>query len=217
MPSSALRKFEGPMMRDVERIIATHADMQAGSPGNMGLGHLTRAGVLFLCAAWELYIEEVLNESIKHCIQKSSSPEDLPKTVKKTISQYVRDSKHQLKPIGMAGDGWKTIYSEIASEWVVGLNTPKSHNIDQGFRTLVGIEKLSENWSLGAAVVNSFVEVRGDIAHRGSDAGNVHMSTLKNAYKEQITKCVLETDNALSNYIRNAFSPTSYPWNRRQI
>lgn len=217
MPSKALRKFEGAMMKDVNRIIQTHADIQNGNPGNMGLGHLTRSGVLLLCAAWELYIEELLIESVTANIVRSTTPDSLPVPVQKTISQYIKVSKHELKPLAMAGDGWKTIYLEIAREVVVGLNTPKKHNIDQHYLSLVGIPDLSSAWSLGAAAVNDFVEARGDIAHRGSDAGNIHMNKLRDTFKPQITKCAVETDNAITSFIRNAFEPQSYPWNRKAV
>lgn len=217
MPSKALSKFEGAMMKDVNRIIQTHADIQNGNPGNMGLGHLTRSGVLLLCAAWELYIEELLIESVTANIARSSTPNDLPPPVQKTIAQYVKASKHELKPLALAGDGWKTIYLEIAREVVVGLNTPKKHNIDQHYLSLVGVLDLSSAWTLGAAAVNSFVEARGDIAHRGSDAGNVHMNRLRDVFKPQITKCAIETDNWIASFIRNAFEPRSYPWHRKAV
>jgi RiboL-PSP-HEPN len=217
MPSRALGKFEGAMMKDVNRIIRTHADIQNGNPGNMGLGHLTRSGVLLLCAAWELYIEELLIEAVAANIARTPTPDGLSVPVKKTISQYIKDSKHELKPLAMAGDGWKTIYLEIAREKVVSLNTPKKHNIDQLYLVLVGASELSNAWSLSAAAVNDFVEVRGDIAHRGSDAGNVHMNRLRDVFKPQISKCAIETDNAISTYIRNTFQPHSYPWNRKAV
>ena len=157
----------------------THADIQNGNPGNMGLGHLTRAGVLLLCAAWELYVEELVVEAVQKSIDRCTTPDGLPTSVQKTIADYVRASKHQLKPLHMAGDGWKTIYLDIARETIVALNTPKRHNIDQIYRALVGIEDVSANWSHGTDAVNDFVEARGDVAHRGSDAGNIHMNRLR--------------------------------------
>lgn len=217
MPSNALGKFEGPMMRDVDRIIATHASIQNGDKGNKGLGHLTRSGVLLLCAAWELYIEELMSEAIDACISRANSPLDLPTPVQRTISEYIFASKHQLKPLAMAGDGWKTIYREIGLEWVSALNTPKKHNIDEGFRKLVGIENLSDCWSHGVAAVNDFVVARGDVAHRGSDAGNIHMNVLRDVYKPQLSRCAIETDNCVSTFIREAFNPKSFPWNRRNV
>lgn len=217
MPSAALRKFEGAMMRDVDRIIETHATIQAGNPGNLGLGHLTRAGVLLLCAAWELYVEEVLVECVEKIIERANSPDDLPPAAKRKISDYIRASKHNLKPLEMAGDGWETVYLEIAREWVVGLNTPKKHNIDQGFNSIVGLADLSDCWSLGANAVNEFVEARGSVAHRGSDAGNIHMNVLRETYKCNICLCAVEMDNNLSNFVRDVFPDATYPWNRRNL
>ncbi|TSD90286.1 hypothetical protein FFK22_002205 [Mycobacterium sp. KBS0706] len=217
MPSTVLAKFEGAMMRDVDRIIDTHSTIQNGSRGNMALGHLTRSGVLLLCAAWELYIEELLVEAVRVSIDRCSTPDALPQRVRLTIADFVRESKHQLKPLQMAGDGWETIYLEVANKWVSDLNSPKSHNIDEMFLKIVGIENLSASWSHGAVAVNNFVAARGDVAHRGSDAGNIHMNVLRDTYKPQICRTAIETDNAISTYIRASYEPREYPWNRRTL
>jgi len=204
-------------MLDVDRIIETHADITAGLPGNRGLGHLTRAGVLLLCAAWELYVEEVLVESVEKIIERAGSPDDLPQSVKLAISDYIRKSKHQLKPLAMAGNGWETIYKEIALEWVTALNTPKKHNIDSGFNAIVGISDLSDCWSLGPEVVNTFVGVRGDVAHRGADIGNIRIGQLRDTYKPNICTCASEMDNRLTNFIREIFRDHPLAWNRRNL
>lgn len=217
MPSKALGKLEGAMMKDVDRIIETHDSIQNGSPGNMGLGHLPRAGVLLLCAAWELYIEELLLEVVEKNIDRCMNPTELPDIVQKTIAKYVKDSKHQLKPLYLAGDGWKNIYIEIANEYVSSLNTPKQNNIDVMFHEIVGIKDLSTNWSDGSSAINDFVKARGDVAHRGSDAGNIRINTLRNTYKPQICKAAVETDNAISTYIRSVYPSQGYPWKRRAI
>lgn len=215
MPSKALNKFEYVMLKDVNRIIETHTNLLTGGKGKKALGHLTRAGVLLLCAAWELYIEELLIEAVNSCRQKAHGPDNLPKAVQKTISSYVRQSKHDLKPIAMAGDGWKAIYLEVANEAVFSLNTPKKHVIDKLFNNFVGIEEISNCWSAGAAAIDDFVGIRGDVAHRGSDSGYIKVAKLRDIYKVNICKTAIETDNAISSHIRSSFEPKSYPWNRR--
>ena len=69
-----------------------------------GLGHITRSGVLMLCAAWELYLEELLIESARVIVDRAASPDDLPEKVQKEIAKTVRDSKHELKPLQLAGE-----------------------------------------------------------------------------------------------------------------
>ena len=217
MPSVALGKFEGAMMKDVNRIIDTHTGLLTGGKGKKALGHRTRAGVLLLCAAWELYIEELLIEAVTACRDKATRPDDLPMPVQKTIAEHVRNAKHVLKPLVLAGDGWKAVYLDIANEAIVGLNTPKKRNIDQLFDSLVGITEVSNSWSVGAAAVDAFVQARGDVAHRGSDSGYIKIAKLRDTYMVNICRAAVETDNAVTTHIRGAFTPKSYPWNRRNL
>jgi hypothetical protein len=51
------------MLTDVERIIVSHAQLNHKGLGRRGLGHITRSGILMLCAAWELYdVDNMLTE-----------------------------------------------------------------------------------------------------------------------------------------------------------
>ena len=133
MPSAALQKFEANMLVDVDRIISSHGDLNHDGMGRRGLGHITRSGVLMLCAAWELYLEELALESARVFVDRVDSPDQLPLPVQKEIAKVVRDSKHELKPLEMAGDGWVTIYQNQVGQLMSALNTPKSTNLDPLF------------------------------------------------------------------------------------
>ena len=117
----------------------------------------------------------------------------------------------------MSGNGWKTVYMDIAREQAVLLNTPKRHNIDALFLKLIGFADISAAWTLGAAAVNDFVSARGDIAHRGRDAGYVTINSPRNVYRPQIAQTAIETDNAVSTYLHGCFEPHQYPWRRRNV
>jgi len=214
MPSAALQKFEGNLLVDVARIIESHGKLNHDGMGRRGLGHLTRSGVLMLCAAWELYLEELLLESARVLIARAQSPDQLPVPVQKEIAKSVRDSKHELKALELAGDGWKTIYENLVGQTVAGLNTPKSTNVDLLFQRLLGLEKMSEEWFHGAALLNAFVTARGDIAHRGRDAGYVTIVQLT-VYRDQVTRTVIDTDNAVADFIRANSLSGRTPWRRR--
>ena len=125
MPSSALLKFESNMLVDVDRIIDSHSDLNHEGMGRRGLGHITRSGVLMLCAAWELYLEELASESARFLIDHVNSPDQLPLPIQKEISRIVRESKHELKLLEMAGDGWKSIYLNHVGQSVSVLNRQK--------------------------------------------------------------------------------------------
>jgi hypothetical protein len=214
MPSAALLKFESNMLVDVDRMIKSHSDLNHEGMGRRGLGHITRGGVLMLCAAWELYIEELAVESAAVFVVRSNSPGQLPLPVRKEISKVVRESKHELKPLELAGDGWATIYRNHVGVCVNGLNTPKSANLDPLFKRLIGIEELSVAWSLGKTEVNGFVTARGDIAHRGRNAGYVTINRL-HEYRALVVQTVVDTDNFLADYLQQETPENRSPWRRR--
>lgn len=216
MPSSALLKFESNMLVDVDRIIESHGDLNHEGMGRRGLGHITRSGVLMLCAAWELYLEELTSESARFLIDRVTSPDQLPLPVQKEISKVVRDSKHELKPLEMAGDGWATIYQNHVGQSVSALNTPKSTNLDPLLKKLLGVEEISNCWSAGKREINAFVTARGDIAHRGRDAGYITINRLYE-YRGLIVRAALDTDNYMADHLQ-ALNPNGRsPWRRRAV
>lgn len=214
MPSKSLKKFEKSLIVDVERIIETHRQINHQGLGRRGLGHITRSGVLMLCAAWEMYVEEILKESVHYFAGKLDHPNELPKAVQKELSRAVKESKHELKPLELAGEGWKSLYHNHASEVLSGLNTPKSGNLDPLFTRFLGINKLSNSWSCQASEINDFVSVRGDIAHTGSEASYVTINNLK-TYKTLVEKIVLEIDNYIAEHLRDSTPGQEMPWRRR--
>lgn len=138
MPSNALSKFEGKMLVDVERIADSHAALNHDGGGRRGLGHITRSGVLMLCASWELYVEELAIEVANCLAQRANAPTQLPLHAQKELSRLVRDHKHDLKPLELAGSGWEQVYTSHVREVIGGLNTPKSGPIDETYKKLLG-------------------------------------------------------------------------------
>jgi hypothetical protein len=214
MPSCAFQKFENNLLQEVYNILDSHYRLNHVGKGRRGLGHITRSGVLMLCAAWELYLEELLLESVQILTERAEGPRDLPKKVYKEIAHHVRSVKDESKPLDMAGDGWKNVFESHAKNGIGGINTPKSTQIDPLFEKYLGLEELSSCWSYGKGDIDHFVSIRGDIAHRGRDAGYVHKGTLTR-YKEVIYTSCIETDNHVADYIRDNPPSGNSPWYRR--
>jgi hypothetical protein len=125
MPSNAYQLFKKNLI-DVDRLIESHEKLKSGNQGKQGLGHITRSGVLMLCAAWEVYVEELVKEAAVKFAEKVDSPDNLPKQAQKQLSNFVKNSKDELKPLSLAGDGWKEVYLENTTELTDKFNTPKS-------------------------------------------------------------------------------------------
>ena len=214
MPSTSLSKFETKMLVEVDHLIQSHTKLNHTGYGRRGLGHITRSAVLMLCASWELYIEELVVESVKIIKDRITLPKYLPKSVQKELSNLVKNAKHELKPLELAGDGWESLYLNHANNLVGMLNTPKSAQINVLYKKLIGVPDISEKWTLGEQFINDFVSARGDIAHRGRDSTYVKIRKLIN-YRIQIIQTIIETDNYLADYICEIAGGNS-PWRRRR-
>lgn len=143
MPSSAYQAFKRNRI-DVARLIESHAKLHSGTPGKKGLGHITRSGVVMLCASWELYAESLLVESLQHLCTKCDSPDQLPFVVQRELAKHVRESKHDLKPLALANSGWRDVLVTHAEQICAGLNTPKAAPLNELFKKFLGLEKLSD-------------------------------------------------------------------------
>lgn len=216
MPSKSFNKFENNLLVDVQRIIDSHGQLNHNGGGRRGLGHLTRSGILMLCAAWELYMEEVLVEGVKYTIGKIDEPGSLPLPVQKELSRYVKESSHELKPLELAGEGWKTLYLNNTNEKIQSLNSPKSGVLDPMYKKFLGVDTISDCWSLGSAHINQFVSIRGRIAHKGRDARYITINQLK-IYKDEIKQTALDVDNSLTEHLCAITPGIVRPWNRRLV
>lgn len=212
MPSKSFNSFKYNLI-DVDRLREAHTALHNGEQGRKGLGHITRSGVVMLCASWEHYCENLLRESAKYLSEKLNGALDLPKEVQKEISKAVRESNHELKPLHLCGDGWKQVYQDHANVLLNALHTPKSGKLNDHFKRLLGIEKLSSAWALGENTLDDFVSVRGGIAHVGRHADYVTINNL-NTYRDQIYQYAVETDNSISAYLKVATKMTGKPWNK---
>jgi hypothetical protein len=215
MPSQAFVSFEYNLV-DVERLAQSHAALKKNGRDSRGLGHITRSAVVMLCASWELYLEMLILESVTYYCSNHTIPTTLPGRVCKELSKSVRDAKHELRPLHLAGDGWKTVYGEHSKVLTDGLNSPKSAPVNELFLRLLGVDNLSNHWKAGVAAIDAFVSVRGEIAHRGRHADHVRMGDLSK-YRQTIRSAVVDTDNYVSDFLRDHCPARRKPWNVTRI
>lgn len=214
MPSKAFTRYKSKLISDVNALIETHAELNPPGRGRRSLGHITRGAVVMLCAAWEIYLEEVIRDSVRYLSEHTPEPKVLPKAAAKELSKFVKNHDHELKPLDLAIDGWKITYQSLADVLIASFNTPKSGPANELFRRTLGVSCVSDWWSVGTETVDDFVSVRGEIAHRGSDANYTTLVDLQK-YLEQINTSVLDTDNALCDYLKSCDGAPDSPWRRR--
>lgn len=210
MPSDAYQNFR-ENLKDVKRLIESHSELNHEGGGKRGLGHITRSGVVMLCAAWEVYIEEAVMECVDYFGQYVDHPSELPKTIQKNLSRKVKNAKNELKLLELAGDGWVSTYNNYAKKSTSNLHSPKCTKINRRFNRYLGIEDISSFWSEEGENVDNFVSDRGEVAHNGRRAKYIQIGTLKN-HLSLIRRTTAETDNALADYMKQNNPANRQPW-----
>ncbi|MCF5263711.1 HEPN domain-containing protein [Pseudomonas syringae] len=215
MPSSALQQFDWNLL-DVTRLEEAHQGLNPGGQGRRALGHITRSGLVMLCAAWELYIEDLIQEVVGIICENSASPDNLRVDIKKKIVQAIKSEKDELSVLKLSGEGWKVIYKDSARKESEKLNTPKSEQIGLLCKNFIGIENISTNWSIGPDGVNEIITRRGEVAHRGRDAEYITIASLQR-FKNRLCYTAIENDNFISTYLKQTLDLRRKPWAARQL
>ena len=211
MPSQALIKFRKNVI-DAKRLEQSHGILCGGDPGKKGLSHTTRGGILILCACWEEYSESVLIESARYMGAKTDDPGTLPLPVRKKISFEVKEALHELKPLELAGDGWRSVYDAFCCNSVGKLNTPKSENLKLLYKNYLGIDDVTTMWTCSDSEIDDFVTLRGSIAHKGRSE-YVKIRVLKDSIS-MITKNCLNMDRRLCDYLHGFIGGKVQPWRK---
>lgn len=215
MPSRSFYNF-GWNLEDVERLEEAHNQLNPDGQGRRALGHITRSALVMLCAAWELYIEDLVIESTNYIIRNIERPEELPAPIKKQILKHLQKNKDELTMFSLAGDGWQQPYLDAVMHDTSKFNTPKSEPVGVLCRSYLGVENISSEWSIGPDGINEIMTQRGEIAHRGRDAQYIPIWRLVE-YKNSINLTVIETDNFMTGYLKELVGANAQPWKRKAI
>lgn len=213
MPSKSYINFLHIRM-DVLKLIETHTYYTKNKSSNTSLGHLTRSAIVMLCAAWERYNEDLLIEAIENICDSITDINLLNKKIKKTISSKVKQDKNESKPIELAGDGWKSVWKSYAVSETKVLHTPKSNKLKALFDTYLGIPDYTKIWSTtNPDEIDTFVSVRGDIAHNGNKASYANINKLR-VYQDMIVDNVINIDSNIADEIARMTGSTDLPWEK---
>ena len=212
MASNAYKNYQKNLV-DVKRLIESHSVESGSKKGKKGLGHLTRSGIVMLCASFEVFIEEIVEETISIYIDRIPSIKDFPKQVKKRLVYKAKENNNELEILNLTGDGWKQSLVNYSKHDLGSLHTPKCHVIDTVTNRYIGIKDFSSTWDFNKKELNDFVSIRGEIAHNGAKARYIKIKYLKESV-EKITKLVQEIDCKICDHI-NEKTCCGQPWRKR--
>lgn len=212
MPSSAYGEYQ-KNLTDVHRLVLLHGRLSGSGPGKRSLGHLTRGGLLLLCAAWERYVETAANEAAAFLTLRLPAFTSLPANVQQKVTAFANKPKNGCNVADLQIPAWKNVYLTAVRKRTDDLNAPKHKNLQPLFQDFFAIPDIATYWMGGATPVDDFVSLRGEVAHRGGQAQYVHFSALRNL-EVDVAAWVKQTDNALTDHVRTLVTPYRRPWNR---
>lgn len=200
---------------DISRLIELHALVGGIGPGRRrGLEVLNKSAIVLITAIWEAYCEDIASEGLEHIVKYAKSAEAIPVELKKIITRNLKSSAHELEIWKVADGGWRIYLTEhlekLKEERDRRLNTPKTAQINELFKSALGIEKISTSWkwdkkmtaARAADKLDKYVTLRGAIAHRGSNDKPVIKANVTD-YFDFIKSIVSKTGGAVNRHVKS--------------
>lgn len=213
MPSQAKTRFEGNSA-DVKRLLDIHKDIAGEAPGRKyGVEVLNKSAIVLICAYWEAYIEDIVEEALEFIVAKTTDATKLPLELRKILARTVKQDPNELSPWALAGDGWRDALKKnlatVKGKYLANWNTPKSANIRALYEQALGLADLPTRWQrpwLSSAkatqILDEFVTLRGAIAHRGKSAESVKKQVVNRAFAH-VRELVEFSDDATNAHVKS--------------
>lgn len=134
---------------------------------------LYKSCIVLLVACWESFVEDLVAHSLEHMVENCETPSAFPPGVLERVASSYNGSKMW----ALAGDGWRQALRDNLKS-VLGktsgvFNTPRSEQVDDLFKKVIGLENLSHTWhwdgtthKANSKALDDLITLRGSIAHR---------------------------------------------------
>lgn len=138
--------------RDIDTLWEIHTSYAGSGVGKKDpkVEVLNRAAIIFITACWETYIEDIAKESFEFLIANCGEPMNIPPKVRNYATKKFFDQQDSSKVWDLAGNGWQAVLqthqTDTLERWLGNFNTPKTDQVNNLFKELLGITKISDCW-----------------------------------------------------------------------
>ena len=151
---------------------------------------------------------------MEHILTHCASSGDLPLEIRKVISKELKNEKNELSVWEVADDKWRSYLTSrldrMKTERNRRLNNPKSANVDELFEKTLGLKNVSSTWRWSKRLtikgtrdkLNKFIELRGEIAHRGKSADTVKKAQVID-YRNFIESLAAKTGGKVNSHVKS--------------
>lgn len=196
-------------VKEVKRLLEIHTQISGSSVGaRHNVEVLNKSGIVLLVACWEAFVEDLAGSAFQLLLRRAKTPNIFPEKVLMLVAKNLKESRDERRVWDLAGAGWKSVLrnhqEQVLKRHVGSFNTPKSKQIDDLFRALIGLSKVSRKWSWhkcrpadARARLDKLVTLRGVIAHRVSAPRSVLKREVVNAIT-LVGRLAVATHNAVN-------------------
>jgi hypothetical protein len=213
MPSDARSSFD-ENLKDVERLMELHEQAGGTGPGRRhNLEVLNKSAVVLITAYWEAYCEDIASEALEFIVNNAPNAAALPKEVKKIVAKEIKTAANELEAWSLSDEGWRAYLRARLQAMREArdrkLNTPKYTNIDELFRSAIGLENATGGWNWSTKLtpqkarekLDKYVSLRNEVAHRGNAATSVTKARVED-YLDLVRRAAAKTGGAVNKHVR---------------
>lgn len=213
MPSKARMALD-QNLKDVEGLLGLHTLQGGDAPGRrFGLEVLNKSAIVLITSYWEAYCEDIAEEALEHIVTHAKTADALPNDIKRIVAKELKAENNELAVWKLSDDKWRQLLTQrlqtLKESRNRKLNTPKYRNIDDLFESAIGLTDVSGKWVWAKKLtaekarvkLDKFVELRGEIAHRGKAKTSVQKNRVED-YLGFIRKAVAKTGGAVNAHVK---------------
>jgi len=201
--------------KDIDRLLELHADIGGDTPGRRyGLEVLNKSAIVLITAIWEAFCEDLAAEALEHIVERAKSAAALTKHIKQLVAEELKRDKDEIAVWQLSDRGWRDLLTKrldrLTEQRNRRLNTPMSSNIDDLFLNSIGLKQVSDVWhwkkmssASARKKLDKFIQLRGDIAHRGVASKTCKKVQLTDYFKH-IQSIVEKTSECVNGFAKEA-------------
>ncbi len=216
MPSKARKHFDDNVT-DIAHLVELYdAVVDTAEADNeavpKGAEASLRSAIVLMVSHWEAYVEDISAEALEHLIVHLKTADGLPKEIKQLVSKELKALPHELAIWQLADGGWKAyLKARLAGQREArnrNFNSPKAQATADFIRSVTGVDDVRKAWHWASVrpekaskKLDSLIELRGQIAHRG----RVNVAVDRDHVAEHIEflrQLVSKTGGAINGYLK---------------
>jgi RiboL-PSP-HEPN len=159
-------------LSDAARLIEIHEECTGNAAGRRrGYDALNRSTTLLAVAAWESFVEALLEDAVGRIARHLEGPTELPANVRDAMVAYLYEAEGWSKLNNgtktsiwkLAGRGWRTAYIGYAKSKISALNTPNHINVKKLYSTVLGLQDFTIGWGARRWTAQAYITKLDDL------------------------------------------------------